>query len=46
MYEKTILANRTIERPELVQILRREVTKHAFLLTGRTPMIMPVILEQ
>ena len=45
-YEKSVLENSRIERSELVQILRREITKHAFLLTGRTPMVMPVVLEQ
>ena len=45
-YEQTILANQKIERAELVQILRRELTKYCYLLTGRTPVVMPIIIER
>jgi hypothetical protein len=46
IYESTILANRSIERGELVGMLRRELTKYCYLLTGRTPVVMPVIIER
>ncbi len=45
-YEKCIIANPTLERSELVQTLRREITKYCFLLTGRTPVVMPVITDR
>ena len=45
-YEQAILANQKIERAELVQILRRELTKYCYLLTGRTPVVMPIIIER
>lgn len=45
-YEQTIVANPRIERGELVQILRREITKYCYLVTGRTPVVMPVIIER
>lgn len=45
-YEQTILANPRIERSELVQTLRREITKYCYLVTGRTPVVMPVIIER
>lgn len=46
IYETTILANSRIERGDLVQTLRRELTKYCYLLTGRTPVVMPVIIER
>jgi hypothetical protein len=46
IYESTILANRSIDRWELVGTLRRELTKYCYLLTGRTPVVMPVIIER
>lgn len=46
IYESALLANRSIERGELVQLLRRELTKYCYLLTGRTPVVMPVIIER
>lgn len=46
IYESTILANPRIERGDLVQSLRRELTKYCYLLTGRTPVVMPVIIER
>jgi mRNA degradation ribonuclease J1/J2 len=45
-YESLILANQRIERAELVQSLRREVTKYCYLLTGRTPVVLPIIIER
>jgi Ribonuclease J C-terminal domain len=45
-YEKLILENDRIERGTLVQSLRREITKYCYLLTGRTPVVMPVIIER
>lgn len=45
-YEQTILANNRIERSELVHTLRRELTKYCYLVTGRTPVVMPVIIER
>lgn len=46
IYESTIVANPRIERGDLVQTLRRELTKYCYLLTGRTPVVMPVIIER
>lgn len=46
VYESTLLGNRSIERGELVSTLRRELTKYCYLLTGRTPVVMPVIIER
>lgn len=46
IYETTIIANPRIERWDLVQTLRRELTKYCYLLTGRTPVVMPVIIER
>jgi hypothetical protein len=45
-YEKLITENERIERGELVQSLRREITKYCFLLTGRTPVVMPIVIER
>ncbi|MBP9779439.1 hypothetical protein KBD33_02315 [Candidatus Gracilibacteria bacterium] len=45
-YEKLIVENERIERGELVQSLRREITKYCFLLTGRTPVVMPIVIER
>ena len=45
-YEQAILANPRIERGELVQTIRREITKYCYLITGRTPLVMPVIIER
>lgn len=45
-YEKLITDNERIERGELVQSMRREITKYCFLLTGRTPVVMPIIIER
>ncbi len=45
-YEQTIEKNPQIERSELAQILRSEIAKYCFVLTGRTPIIMPIILEK
>ncbi len=45
-YEQSILANPRIERGELVQTFRREITKYCYLLTGRTPVVMPIIIER
>ena len=45
-YEQAILANPRIERGELVQTIRREITKYCYLITGRTPVVMPIIIER
>lgn len=45
-YEKFLLDNPKIERWELVQWLRREITKYCYLLTGRTPIVMPIVIER
>ena len=46
LYEQTIAKNPAIDRGGLVQILRREIGKLCFVLTGRTPIIMPIIIEK
>jgi mRNA degradation ribonuclease J1/J2 len=46
IYEESIMANPRIERGELVQTLRRELTKYCYLVTGRTPVVMPIIIER
>ena len=46
IYEEAIIANPRIERWELVQNLRRELTKYCYLITGRTPVVMPIIIER
>jgi mRNA degradation ribonuclease J1/J2 len=46
IYETTLLANPKVERGDLVSTLRRELTKYCYLLTGRTPVVMPVIIER
>ena len=46
LYEQTIAENPVIDRRSLVQILRREIGKLCFVLTGRTPIIMPIIIEK
>jgi mRNA degradation ribonuclease J1/J2 len=45
-YEKLIVENPKVERGELVQWLRREITKYCYLLTGRTPVVMPIVIER
>lgn len=46
IYEDAIIKNPRIERWELVQTLRRELTKYCYLVTGRTPVVMPIIIER
>lgn len=46
IYEATILAEPQIERAKLIQILRRDVAKICFVLTGRAPIIMPIIIDK
>ena len=46
IYEEAIMNNPRIERGELVQNLRRELTKYCYLITGRTPVVMPIIIER
>ncbi len=46
IYEGAIMSNPRIERGELVQTLRRELTKYCYLITGRTPVVMPIIIER
>lgn len=45
-YEKLLVENPKIERGELVQSLRREITKYCYVLTGRTPVVMPILIER
>ncbi|MBX9808814.1 hypothetical protein K2X92_00285, partial [Candidatus Gracilibacteria bacterium] len=45
-YEKILVENPKIERGELVQCLRREITKYCYLLTGRTPVVMPIVIQR
>lgn len=45
-YEKLITENPKIDRGSLVQWLRRELTKYCYLLTGRTPVVMPILIER
>lgn len=45
-YENLIVENPKIERGELVQTLRREITKYCYVLTGRTPVVMPIVIER
>lgn len=46
VYESTVLREPHIERWDLVQTLRRELTKFCYLITGRTPVVMPIIIER
>lgn len=43
-YETIVSANPSIERGELAQTLRKEIAKYCFVLTGRNPIVMPIIL--
>jgi hypothetical protein len=45
-YEKIITENPKTDRGTLVQALRREITKYCYLLTGRTPVVMPIVIER
>jgi hypothetical protein len=45
-YEKIITDNPKTDRGTLVQALRREITKYCYLLTGRTPVVMPIVIER
>ena len=45
-YERCITENPKIDRSALVQSLRREVTKYCYVLTGRTPVVMPILIER
>jgi hypothetical protein len=45
-YEKIITENPKTDRGILVQALRREITKYCYLLTGRTPVVMPIVIER
>lgn len=45
-YEKLLTENPKIDRWSLVQWLRREITKYCYLLTGRTPVVMPIVIER
>lgn len=46
VYERSVSENPEIARGDLVQILRKEIAKYAFVLTGRNPIIMPIIIEK
>ena len=45
-YEQLLTENPKIERGDLVSGLRREITKYCYLLTGRTPIVMPIVVER
>jgi mRNA degradation ribonuclease J1/J2 len=45
-YEKLIEENPKIDRGTLVQSLRREITKYCYVLTWRTPVVMPIVIER
>ncbi len=45
-YEQLLTENPQIERGDLVSGLRREITKYCYLLTGRTPVVMPIVVER
>ncbi|MBS9784289.1 hypothetical protein KGV55_02985 [Candidatus Gracilibacteria bacterium] len=44
-YEQIRSSEPDIERGQLVQKLKKEITKYAYVLTGRTPIVMPVIID-
>lgn len=46
VYEQTIARDVTIERGQLVQVLRQQISKICFLLTGKTPIVMPIIISK
>ena len=43
-YENTISQNPHIDRGDLAQVLKKEIAKYCFVLTGRAPMVMPIIM--
>ncbi len=43
-YEQIIEKNPRIDRGNLAQLLKREIAKYCFILTGHTPVVMPIIL--
>jgi len=45
-YESTILSQPTIDRSSLVGIFRREVRQSCLTLTGKSPIILPIIQER
>ncbi len=44
-YEQIRSNEPDIECGQLVQKLKKEITKYAYVLTGRTPVVMPVIID-
>lgn len=46
IYERTVVENPLIERAELVKIFRKNVAEAAFALTGRLPVVMPIIISK
>ncbi len=44
-YEQIRSDDPHIERGQLVQKLKKEITKYAYVLTGRTPVVMPIIID-
>lgn len=42
-YESIVAQNPHIDRGELAQLLRKEIAKYCFVLTGRAPVVMPII---
>ena len=43
-YENIVADQPTIDRGELAQSLKKEIAKYCFVLTGRAPMVMPIII--
>lgn len=46
VYERSVAENPEIERSELVKIFRSEIAKYAFVLTGKEPTLMPIIMSK
>lgn len=46
IYEEAVLENPNLERSALIRILRSEVAKYCLMLTGRMPMVMPIIIDK
>lgn len=46
VYENAISNNPHISRADLVQVFKKEIAKFCFALMGRTPMIVPILIEK
>lgn len=46
IYEEAVARNPQIDKGQLVQIFRKELQKVCIVLTGRIPIIMPIITEK